>query len=390
MTTHWNTDAAAPAVQQDGSQDPRFVKAKPDRKNPFDFGPGANHLFLLPSCSNYEEVLSSGQKYSWGWPYIQIKIRKDGDKYAQDLRVPNQNPLTKAFFDLYRAFGWGPKLKAIKDGGFNAGPDYRYAFNVAMLANGELSPLRIVRAGMRNPYKNETGDGAKPKLREQLIQAVTDGSEKVYARTQNRVFPADLKTAVLVEVQVQFNGTFPQYLTVLPARDQTDSVIVQDISEAIPGFELAQLDGAREWAETMDPLPELSEIPILYEDGQVCEVLRISSDRVAANPSSVAVSAQAPAPARGPAVPVPAASPIMPNMTKGFGNPAPAQPPKAAAAAPATPAAPAVPAAGPALPGAPAAKKAGSFSTMGSSAAEDFARRLQDEQSGAGGKQAPF
>lgn len=313
---------------------PRLVSSKADSKDVEDIHAGENQLYIVPSCSNYRDFAANGwQGYLPGAFYTRVRIKAFGDRFANYLRAPAKNHVTDAFWKLFDALCPNKTLKGtlldkLKDAGFDGGLDHRCLLNIVRNTQNGLSRLKWFDVGAERPNA-DMSNATRKRLLTQCMEAL----KKVYDATQGQVVGFELERAALLNLGVQFNSGIAQYSYVMPVSGQ-QGMVISDLLQAIPDFQMEHLDEACAWAAETDELPALDQIPALVECPEACDILGLQTSRVPGNPAQVApgftpqyAPAQPPAPQYAPAQPPPVQAPPVQAPQVQAPQYEPAQPP---------------------------------------------------------------
>lgn len=313
-------------------RDERIITAtttpKPDA---WDFGPGDNLFFVLPSSADFATWFPDRYKeYKLGQPYVRIAVQRVGSKKPQYMTVSDkQNPLTKAYWRLSESLKGNKVLWDGITSGFQAGTENRRMMQVVrMNARGELSPAKLWSVG------DENGRDPKPGQKLPLYLLVRDALATVYKAMVARgtpMMPFFPQTATLLKVQVSFRGTIPQYDVVAPYLSADMQFHHRDLSAI---WEACDKDAAFKWVQVLEDLPDLTQIETVIKSPQACQILGLPMPQMGYQPQA------------GQGYPPGAQTPPMAQAPT-FNPPMQAQPPMAAGTPPAAlaavPSAPFVP-----------------------------------------------
>ena len=253
-------------------RDERFIRCIADAKpDSWDFGPGDNYFFVLPSSSDYQSFFPERRAdYQIGKPYHRITVRKAGDKSPRNFRTGRENPLSKAYWRLYESLSSNkPLWKEVTDG-FNAGGDWRRCLNIVVMKPGpKISPLKMLSAPDERASK---APGQQPALYTMVRDALLKAFNRLKA-SHPGAMPFFPQTAVLLKLTLSFRGTIPQY-NLVDVYDNDGQIFVQDLTEIIGDPKC--LDGNAQWCSESDELPDLSEIHSILKSPQSCEILGLT------------------------------------------------------------------------------------------------------------------
>lgn len=287
------------AAPQGGRQDERLVFYSKDQKEGA-ISTGDNTIALLPPFPNYEERYKQiyDQAQAEGKPFklpighffrqLTIGVTRNGVGKAnfRNYRFKEDNHVTDAFRALHEAKGYGKMDEDLKKlqramGGYG---DWRFVVNVLLASSPNM--VRVMNLSSNNP---RDGEDQRKKLASHYIDLVRGFFSlfPLHAEIEGQTVALEKKPLfdphqnVPLTVGLEYNGDIPQ-----PGQPKLQNqyshggnnfvscISVPKILSA-NGVEFSEemLSYAEEYANTVDELPDLTDIKGLMESGWACDVL---------------------------------------------------------------------------------------------------------------------
>ena len=265
---------------------------------------GSNTVALLPPFPHYEkryeqiynEAKEAGKPFKLpvGHFFRQLTVgvagRTGGRANYRNYRFKEDNHITDAFRALHEAKGFGKMDDEMKKlqrdmGGYG---DWRFMVNVLLASSPTM--VRVMNISSNNP---KDGDDQRKKLASHYVDLVRSffgmfplsadmGGNEVQLAKKPLFDPYQ---NVPLTIDLEYNGDIPQ-----PAHPKLQNqyshggknfvscISVPDIMQRNGAtFSEEMLAYAEEYANTVDDLPDLTDIKGLVENGWACDVLGLSA-----------------------------------------------------------------------------------------------------------------
>ncbi len=284
MSTQYNFSASNPDAESLTSVDPRFVRAQEQFK-PGCFTAGENLFIMLPPFWDYktrfQEYAEANKACPLGAFYLSQKIATFGDSHPRSYRVKADNHVSAAFRKLYGKLKgsdgkFTDQLKKLGDGTGGFG-DPRCILNVLVSSDAQDAD------GLRVRWFNcpaSSPQAKKQRLMEKFVALVSEHAKE----TQEMLF--DPEKAVVLQLALQFGGTIPAYHTATISK----RMVREGSAYREESLNVAKLLGSKwnaeamnaawEWAQEVDDLPDLTDIPSIMLDPQACDILGLGTQHV--------------------------------------------------------------------------------------------------------------